>query len=210
MFKFFRKTRKAEAVKNSDYLDFNETGYVCNSCGQFNPMRFKFCPNCGTERFKQEKPGNASVIGRKIELPRPISAEPKDEILSYLEKIGLLQCAEQQYCIRVQLENGSVVSIPVIGRMNSNDALRYLRNNAYIQANVEYRFSDWPKADPCIGPWYHHVSACVCELDEDRIYHVESFLEDDIITLYGCPNPKSIGFGKLSDYVEMVVVDYEK
>lgn len=48
---------------------------------------------------------------------RKNEASVQEDVTSvYLRKIGLLDCAEQQYHILVRLEDGRIFGIPVIGR----------------------------------------------------------------------------------------------
>lgn len=184
--------------------------YVCRSCGKRNPSHNTQCQYCGAAR-------SASLEGFSVGGAKPNSGffgetedNPGDDVLAYLEKIGMLQCADREYQIKIQLEDGQIVSVPLLGRHRSNDAMEYLRVNGYLVPFYTFRFANWPDADPCIGPWYHHISACACELREDRIYHLERYDSDDIRMLYGCPNPRTDAYGKVLDQARIVVVDYEK
>lgn len=201
LFVFFKKEKQEEHITNAT---FDETGYVCNVCGKFNPMSFKYCPYCGTERFSEPKINH-------VEIPKPKEQvySPKDEITVYLGKLNLLHLADKQYQIYIQLENGTTEKVLLIGRQNSNDALKYLRDSGLLRADEQYYFLDWPSADPCIGPWHHHVSACVCELNSNSIYHVVRIKNDDMRMLYGCPNSKSITMHTVLDQVKVEIIDYE-
>ena len=168
-------------------------------------MSFKYCPYCGTERFSKPKIN-------PVEIPKHEEQDfsPKDEITVYLGKLNLLHLADKQYQIYIQLENGTTVKVRLIGRQNSNDALKYLRDAGLLRVDEPYHFLDWPSANPCIGPWYHHVSACVCELNSNNIYHVVRTKYDDmIVSLYGCPNSKSITTHTVLDQVKVEIIDYE-
>lgn len=187
----FEKRRKNTSNNISD-----EIGYICSECGRENPINFKYCPHCGTKNSAK------TIIHKKS------MSTPEDKISVYLKKIGLLNCAEQQYLIKVQIEN-RIVSIPLLGKQNRSDALRYLKDRSLIDSDDKYHFCDWPNAKPCIGPYYHHVGACVCELNMNLVYHVERN-EQEIAFLYGCPNSKIINNCSVLDNIKIEVVDYEK
>ena len=104
----FEKRRKNTSNNISD-----EIGYICSECGRENPINFKYCPYCGAKNSAK------TVIHKKF------MSTPEDRISVYLKKIGLLNCAEKQYLIKVQIEN-RIVSIPLLGKQNRSDALRYL------------------------------------------------------------------------------------
>lgn len=201
LFRFLRGLSAKEQVTNTSS---DETGYVCNFCGRFNPMSFKFCPDCGNERFTRP-----NIQAVEIPQPKVQDTVPEDETTVYLRKIGLLHLANKQYQIQIQLENGALVKVPLIGRQNSNDVLTYLRDRQILSKDVTYKFPNWPNADPCIGPWYHHVRACVCELDTSKIYRVESLEMHDMRLLYGCPNAKAIIQESVLDRARVELVDYE-
>lgn len=177
-------------------------------CGRFNPMSFRYCPNCGTKRYSEEKFSATEIQNIPYNKAEDFSRE--DEITEYLRKRNLLHLADKRYLISVRLENGNIVTVPLTGRQTSSDALRYLQNRGFLSKNKEYKFRNWPKADPCIGPWYQHVSACVCELSPNIIYMVERLEREDMVCLYGCPNAKAIIQGKRLKHVRIEVVDYEK
>lgn len=201
LFGLFKKGKKEEHITNAT---FDETGYICTVCGSINPLSFKFCPNCGTERFSMPKVNNFEIQKIKIQ-----DFSQNDEITEYLRKLNLLHLADKQYQIYIQLENGNTAKVPLTGRQNSNDALNYLRDAGLLRVDEWYRFLDWPSADPCIGSCYHNVSACVCELNSNRIYHVVRIENDDVRMLYGCPNSKSIATHTVLDQVKVEIIDYE-
>lgn len=186
-------------------IDPDETAYLCNVCGRTNPMSFKFCPECGTPRFGRKD--SNSDTNTELRAKKP---EPEDEISAYLRKRGLLALADQMVDVHVMLPDHSIVTISLKGRQNAHDALQSLYLNGYLYHIRDFRFNDWPTADPCIGPWYHHVNACACELDPNRIYHLETYDLDDIRCLYGCPNSKTIEHSPVLNQVSVKVVDYEK
>lgn len=186
---------------------FDETGYFCTGCGRFNPMRYNFCPDCGTERFAKSQPS----VGQIPTDRQKIVYNPQNEISEYLNKRGLLHLADRQFNVSVELENGEIVTIQLLGKQNSNDVLNCLRNMGLLRTNMLYRLPDWPDADPCLGPWYHHVGSCVCELNQSHVYHVQSLGEGSrAITLYGCPNSKSVVQGTILSRMKVEVMDYEK
>ena len=172
IFNIFKKSNPTQT-----YVDgsTDETGYVCGFCGRFNPMNFKYCPNCGTERFSNLSASFAPitpVVPKKIINSQENSQE--DRITSYLKNLNLLHLAEKQFQITIQLENGEKIAISLLGRQNSNDALQYLRSNGLISFGNNYIFTNWPTAAPCIGPDCQHISACVCELDQENTYFLKS------------------------------------
>lgn len=130
----------------------------------------------------------------------------------YLEKIGKLECADREYHIRVQVESGKTVTIPLNGRMGRWNALMFIwRNGLLKDSPVSYYFTDWPDVNPDIYPGYLGVGAYVCELDENKIYHLKYDPKNDMwAAMYGCPTPKSIGYGTALEQAEIVVVDYGK
>ena len=129
-----------------------------------------------------------------------------DETTAYLEKIGRLDQAQKWFDVRIAVPGKTEpVTIRLTGASRSRDALARLYEMGYLISLGNYRFNDWPSADPVIGPWYHHVSACVCELT-DRIYHIEEYSFDDIQPMYGCPNVFEQTDLSLKKTVE--VVDY--
>ena len=99
----FEKRRKNTSNNISD-----EIGYICSECGRENPINFKYCPYCGTKNSAK------TIIHKKS------MSTPEDRISVYLKQIGLLNCAEQQYLIKVQIEN-RIVSIPLLGKLLIND-----------------------------------------------------------------------------------------
>ena len=134
------------------------SGYICEGCGRLTPMHYSFCTYCGTKNLS--KPKNDQI---KLRSPKQRNfSEEEERYIVYLEKRNLLQLADRQYQINIKLENGTTVKVPLIGRQNSKDALNYLRKTGLLRADELYRFTNWPSVDPCIGPDYLHVSACVC------------------------------------------------
>lgn len=126
----------------------------------------------------------------------------EDATSVYLRKIGLLDCAEQQYHILVRLEDGRIFGIPVIGRQKSNDVIQKLIDDGVLNADKVYRFRNWPKADMLAGASYEYENACVCEVDVNRIYNMESCEMQDVRKLYGAPNCISIDYGSVFDRIK--------
>ena len=182
----------------------NDEVLACSICGWINPSSNVFCPNCG-KRLK------TIPYYDDIEIPKSKNqnSSSEDKISEYLSKRNLLQFADKQYQIKVKLRVGHIVKIQLIGNQNSNDALKILRDKGLLSKDFEYRFANWPSANPVIGPWYHHVSACVCELNPDTVYKVEKIKQINSRMLYGCPNSKSIEKGNILNYVKVEIVDYE-
>lgn len=184
---------------------FEQTGIFCYKCGKLNPRSFNFCPKCGTacnansQTQTSVNQHNASVVPPQ-----------EDETTAYLRKIGLLHLADKQYLIKFMLENGNIVTVPLYGKERSNDVLQYLRSTDILSKNSYYYFPNWPTAQSCIGPWYHHESACVCELDPDICYSIESIDITRIRYLYGCPNPKHLIESSVLDRVNVEVIEYEE
>lgn len=194
------KKRNTASAEKSD-----ENGYICSGCGRFNPKSYKFCPNCGMKLLSEFNSANTEMQNYKID-----DFCQEDETTVYLRKMNLLHLAGKQYLINVRLEDRNIVTIPLTGRQNSNDALQYLQNKGFLSKNKRYQFTNWPQANPCIGPWYQHASACVCELSSDIIYSVNHLEMEDIRMLYGCPNAKSIVQSTILDQVHVEVIDYER
>lgn len=199
------KKNKAKIAAN---MLTDDTGYVCATCGRFNPMEFNFCPICGTKRFSTSN--NDYQIPKYNPIDENKTVFPTDETVEYLRKMNLQHLADKQYEISVQLPNGYRVMVPLIGKQNSNDALKYLCSIGLLSNEETYRFTNWPTANPCIGPWFHNISAFVCELSLDTIYCIETLKMEDIKCLYGCPNPKSIIKSTVLDNVKVEIIDYEK
>lgn len=193
--KFFKRNKKKQSK-----IDFDpeETAWFCNKCTTINKMSYRFCPMCGEPRDR-----------RPVWTDTEIAAEQKivkDETLDYLDKIGLRHLADRVFIIPVVINNKKKVAIELTGRQKSGDALEKLRELKYLPEG-DYRFTDWPIVQPVIGSWYHHESACVCELPA-RELHVEEYDIDVIDCLYGCPNVKSIDGLYLHERLCVEVVDY--
>ena len=137
---------------------------------------------------------------------RKNEASVQEDVTSvYLRKIGLLDCAEQQYHILVRLEDGRIFGIPVIGRQKSNDVIQKLIDDGVLNADKVYRFRNWPKADMLAGASYEYENACVCEVDVNRIYNMESCEMQDVRKLYGAPNCISIDYGSVFDRIKETI-----
>lgn len=209
--KLFEKKENKKEIPTSASPD-DETGYICSTCGRFNPMRFIYCPYCGTKAFSSGKAAVLSESWKNSVSRSDTNRQPRDRTEEYLQNKGLLGCADLQYQVHVALESGLIVTIPLFGRQSSNDALQFLIIHRYIEPHENVRFSDWPRVDySWPGPSEHHrPDACVCELNHSRVYHLEHYSREDLVCLYGCPNPKSIAYGSPLNQAEIVVVDYEK
>lgn len=137
------------------------------------------CPLCGEQELVQE-----------------------DDTTVYLKKIGLLDCAEQSYNVLVRLVDGRFFNIPVIGRQKSDDVIKKMIDDGVLNADKIYRFRDWPKANSIIGSRCEYQNACVCELDVNKIYNLESCDMDDVRRLYGCPWCKSVDYGSAFERIK--------
>lgn len=145
-------------------------------------------------------------------VPAPVTAEntqrpdPRAEALEYLTQIGRQNDADKRWTLRVILPDGSQAELELSGWQRAGDALAALQAQGFIGAKEPIRFADWPTADPRIGPWARHMSACVCEL-ESRTLTLETFDPNYIVCLYGCPNAGELTDRSLPKTVE--VLNYE-
>lgn len=191
---FFKRNKKKKPMVD---FDPDETTWLCRKCKTFNRMSYRFCPMCGESRDRRPVWKDTGIVTEQNVV--------KDETLAYLDKIGLRHLADRVFTITVVID-GKKVAIELTGRQKSGDALEKLQELKHLPEG-HYRFKDWPPAQPIIGPWYHHVSACVCELPA-RELHVEKYDIDDIVCLYGCPNVKSTDGLDLHGRLRLEVVDY--
>ena len=192
--------------RQTDEYDEETTGYVCNVCGRFNPTEYLFCPKCGTERFADSViEENAHSIFCNEQWP----TEPQNT-REYLDRLGLLEQANKTFTIHVCLVNGGIIDISLSGSQSSQDALEVLQTLGYISDSQNVRFKDWPRANPVYGRMHHHASACVCELEKGITLHLEEYSIEDMVCLYGCPNPKSFDYDDRLTHCKVEVVDYEQ
>ncbi|MCQ4022514.1 MULTISPECIES: hypothetical protein [unclassified Ruminococcus] len=205
--KLFKRNKSTDKITT----DFDETGYTCLGCGRFNPMEYLFCPKCGLKRFESR----AEPVVKDVENIAETPVTDNIRRMAALKKIGLLHLAHNLYQVNFQLESGKRVEITLMGMHNDDDALRNLRASGKLSYNKTYEIIDWPKANPRIGPGFNRVSACVCELPPNRVYHIKSLRRErldreDYVTLYGCPNPNSINYDDIMNNLVIKVKDYEE
>lgn len=187
-----------------EQLNNDDTVYICNVCYASNRFSYNFCNNCGNNLKPRPIP--------PIPCTPPTPSKSDDERNTnekYLSEIGLLHLSEEMFEINIEIE-GKRIKIQLKGYQRSGDALAKLRELGFLQNDKSWRFKNWPRANPCIGPFYHHVSACVCELGKNCVYYIESYDISDISVLYGCPNPSSINYKSRLDMACVEVVDYGK
>ena len=182
-----------------EQLNNNDTNCICSICFAGNLHNHNFCNNCGN-----------NLKGTVSDFPLIPTISPKriaecDAIKDYLFKIGLLHLAEETFNINVQIENRESINIQLKGYQKSNDALTKLVELGVLSSDKLWRFTNWP-----IRPFYHRGSACVCELEMNSIYYIESYDMHNMRILYGCPNPSSIDYSSRMGMVRVEVVDYEK
>lgn len=205
LFGFFKKEKQKEHMPKAKV---DENGYICKGCGVFNPMSFKYCPYCGTKQFSDSVIPSAPAKNSAFQDDEP-TIPMEDETTRYLRKMNLLHLADQQFGVTVQLENGKRVVVSLPGRQRSDDVLKILHDKGVISYQKTYRFTNWPSANPCIGPAYHLISACVCELNPKNIYYLRSIGMEGMRMLYGCPNSKSVTEHNVLDHVKVEIIDYE-
>ena len=126
----------------------------------------------------------------------------EDDTSAYLRKIGLLDYAEKKYHILARLDDGQTFCIPAIGKQKSNDVLQKLIDDGVLNADKVYRFRNWPKADMLAGARYEYENACVCELDVNKVYKIESREMQDIRKLYGAPGCIAVDYGSVFDRIK--------
>lgn len=207
IFDFFKKSDRKSFAETSRSKENEYTMQLCSVCGKSFRLTYKYCPYCGTlSSFYQNDHLKKESLSFKLDtnLPAP---NIDNETLIYLQKLGLLDKAQQLFKVRIAVPGQTKpVVLQLFGANRSNDALNCLYEINYLNKNLSYRFTDWPNADPVIGPWYHHVSACVCELP-DCIYHVENYDARNIQVLYGCPNILALEHQVPEKTIE--VIDYD-
>ena len=199
--------RKLRADKTTSHAEDEDTIQICRSCGKVFKMYYRYCPYCGiqSDLFKSRENDKEDVLSNPRNMVPQISSIDEMSI-SYLKSIGLLDQAQKLFNVRISLPNREdSIMIQLTGASRSNDALACLREMNYLSTNGDYKFTDWPHANPVIGPGYHLVSACVCELP-NRVYHIIEYCPMVIQELYGCPSVFEQNDPTLRKTVE--VIDY--
>lgn len=212
--RFFAKNNEKTGIRRNERDFEGDTIGRCSRCGQFFPLKYAFCPYCGKRmRNINYLDRDADVLNTE-QCFKTEAYEIPEERLHYLQECGLLEYAHKVYTITVVLEGeGNAITLRMQGWKNSDDAIQILNENGIVSRSARWRFSDWPNANPTIGPWYRHCSACVCELNS-FVLHLERYditlREEDIRTLYGCPNSATIDYAGLEDRMMLKVVQYGK
>lgn len=198
------------ALVKSTASEDEDTMQHCTFCGRSFKMEYQYCPFCGSPSHLFNSRGTEPIPLRP---PIPISPRPPESnIQYYLEQIGRARQAKKLFFVKIAVpQREKPVTLHLPGDATSSAAILSLRTMSILD-EIDYRFSDWPDANPAVPPFRRPESACVCEL-KNRIYHVEKIeytpiLQDqDTVCLYGCPNATELTNHELGKTVEVIRYD---
>ena len=183
-------TQEIDAMTTADLSDafkdddFDETVYTCSKCGRTNPMRFAYCPDCGTKQFSLPDLDFSAALCPKCGKEHsaddaycPHCGTKNDGTTKYLAERGLLDLAMKIYPVHIRFEDDREFNLLMYGRDRRDDALAYLQTGGLLVPGANYSFSDWPLSSTEKGlTFFSNPGACVCELDANKVYHLESIM----------------------------------